>query len=87
MADSYKNSPSQRTNSPASRFVAVTASATPFANGACRGIYVGVTGNITVTDPDGVTSAQFVGIAAGVIHPIQANALTAATATSVVIVY
>lgn len=86
MADSYANSPFQKSTSPGALFLAVTAGATPFVNGPCRGIYIGSAGNITVTDRGGV-STQFVALAVGVIHPIQANALTAASAGSIVIVY
>ena len=86
MADSYKNSPFNRSIAPTGLCVAVSASATAFANGACRGIYAGSSGNITITDLGG-NSVQFVSIATGVIHPIQATAITAATAGSLVIVY
>lgn len=86
MADSFANSPFQRSTSPAGVFVAVTAGATPFVNGKCRGIYVGSSGNITITDLGG-NSVQFIGLATGVIHPIQATAITAATAGSIVIAY
>lgn len=86
MAVDYSNSPLQKSTSPGSTFVAVSASATAFANGPCRGIYVGSAGNITITDRQG-NSVQFVGLATGVIHPIQATAITAATAGSIVIAY
>ncbi len=86
MADSFANSPFDRSIAPTGLLVAVSASATAFANGVCRGIYVGSAGNITVTDRGG-NSVQFVGLATGVIHPIQASAITAATAGSIVIAY
>lgn len=85
MAD-QSNIPFQRSISPGASYVAVTASATVFATGPCRGIYIGSAGNITVTDRVG-NSVQFVALATGVIHPIQATAITAATAGSIVIVY
>ena len=85
MAD-LSNIPFQRSISPGAAYLAVTASATAFASGPCRGIYIGSAGNITVTDRTGV-STQFVALATGVIHPIQASAITAATAGSIVIVY
>jgi len=49
---------------------------------ACRGIYVGVTGNLKVTMPDG-TTPTFLNIAAGVVHPIAATRVwsTGTTAT------
>lgn len=86
MADSFANSPFDRSIGPTGLLVAVTAGATPFVNGTCRGIYVGTAGNITVTDRGG-NSVQFIAIATGVIHPIQATAITAATAGSIVIAY
>lgn len=86
MADSFANSPFDRSIGPTGLCVVVTAGATPFVNGPCRGIYAGSSGNITITDRGG-NSIQFVGIATGVIHPIQAVAITAATAGSLVIVY
>jgi hypothetical protein len=51
-----------------------------------RGLYVGVSGNVTVTHMDG-TSVQYTNIAAGVVHPIAATHVTAATATGIVGVY
>ncbi len=51
-----------------------------------RGLYVGVTGNVTVTLAGG-DSVQFTNIAAGVVHPICASHVTAATATGIVGVY
>ncbi len=86
MADSYVNAPFNRNTSPTGLCVAVSASATAFANGPCRGIYIGSAGNVTITDL-GNNSVQFVALAVGVIHPIQAKAITAATAGSMVIVY
>lgn len=47
-----------------------------------RGIYVGVSGNVTVTHPDG-SSATYVNLAAGIWHPIGATHVTAATATDI----
>lgn len=88
MASSLANSPFQRSTSPSGAFVAVTASATPFAGGPCRGIYIGVTGDVTITDRTGA-AITFVGLQAGVIHPIQASAITALAggAASAVIAY
>jgi hypothetical protein len=86
MATSYANSPFARSNKPGSIYVAVSAGATPFVNGPCRGIYIGSTGNITVTDMAG-NSVQFVAPVVGKILWIQASALTAASAGSLVLIY
>lgn len=46
------------------------------------GIYVGGSGDVTVTMLDG-ESLTFTGLSAGVIHPIRATVVTAATATNI----
>lgn len=53
-----------------------------------RGIYVGVTGDLSVLMVDGST-ATFVGVAAGVIHPIAVVRVneTDTTATNLIAVY
>lgn len=76
----------QRSQSPAGIFVAVTPGSTNFSGGPCRGLYVGVSGSVTITDLNG-NSITFTGLAAGVIHPIQAAAVTAATASGIVAAY
>jgi hypothetical protein len=87
MATDYSNSPKQKSISPGAGFVAVTPADTDLANGACRGIYIGASGNLTIKDVLGNT-VQFVAPATGVIHPIQAIQIKAATtATSVVVAY
>lgn len=48
-----------------------------------RSLYVGVTGNVTVTHPDG-TTVQYLNIAAGVYHPIGGTHVTEATAAGLV---
>lgn len=50
-----------------------------------RGLYVGVTGNVKVDMP-GATAITFVGLAAGIIHPIRATKVykIGTTATSIV---
>lgn len=50
------------------------------------GIYVGVSGNVTCEFADGDT-LEFVGLAAGVIHPIECMEVTAAAATSIIAVF
>ena len=44
-----------------------------------RGFYCGTSGDVTFTMEDG-TSVQFVGLAAGIIHPIRFTGITASTA-------
>jgi len=53
-----------------------------------RGLYVGVTGNVKVDMEDGST-ITWVGLAAGMIHPIRAKRVyaTLTTATSIIGVY
>jgi hypothetical protein len=54
----------------------------------CRAIYVGVTGNVAVADDQG-TSVTFVGLVAGVVHPISTNKIfaTGTTATSIIALF
>lgn len=80
------NTPFQRSTSPAGSFVAVTPSATPFVGGPCRGVYLGGSGSLTILDLSG-NSIAFVGLAAGVIHPIQALSITASSGSDIVIAY
>jgi hypothetical protein len=83
----FLSSKRQASNSPGAVFIAVTPADTNLANGICRGIYVGAAGNLTILDTDGNTVA-FVAPALGVIHPIQAVQIKAATtATSILAVY
>lgn len=65
----------QRSQSSSGQFVAVTASATAFSGGICRGLYLGTAGDVTITDYAN-NSVTFTNLAAGVIHPIQARAVT-----------
>ncbi len=53
-----------------------------------RGLYVGVSGNVKVDMEDG-TTLTFVGLAAGMIHPLRVKRVysTLTTATSIVGVY
>ena len=61
---------------PAQDAATVSASATAIPNGPTRGIYLGTSGDVTVTFVDGST-ATFVGLAAGVIHPLAVTHVTA----------
>lgn len=75
--------------SPARMAVAVTPSDTVnFTQGACRGLYVGVTGDVVVVAPDG-TSVTYKSMASGLVHPIQALRINATntTATNMVALY
>lgn len=75
--------------SPANKGFAVTPSDTVnFVPGTCSGIYVGVAGNVVVVNMDDSTTT-FVGLAAGVVHPIKAKRInsTNTTATSIVALY
>jgi argininosuccinate synthase len=51
-----------------------------------RGLYVGVSGNVTVTLLGG-QSVTFAGLAAGAVHPIACTHVTAATATGIIGLY
>lgn len=75
--------------SPANKGFAVTPSDTVnFAQGICRGIYVGVSGDVVVVHGDD-TTVTYKAMAAGVVHPIMAKRInnTNTTATNVVAVY
>ena len=60
--------------------------------GVCRGIYVGVTGNVSIDDLSGETAGEsvvFVGLPAGSVLPVQTARVnaTGTTATSLVALY
>jgi|HubBroStandDraft_3_1064219.scaffolds.fasta_scaffold31137_2 hypothetical protein len=81
-------------DSPAGAVFAVTPSdSAVLPNGTCRGLYIGVTGNIQVTSPDsGGASGEavvFVGLPAGTILPVQVTQVwnTNTTASSIVALY
>lgn len=63
----------------------ITAGASPLAH-VTRGIYVGTTGDITVTLQNG-DSLELTNIAAGVVHPLACTHVTAATAGGIVGLY
>lgn len=76
---------------PAQGAISITAGAARLTDGdgdplTIRGLYVGGSGDVTVTHPDG-SSVQYVGLAAGIVHPIAATHVTAATATGIVGIY
>lgn len=73
---------------PAEHAFAVTPHDTTSLTHTTRGIYVGVAGNVKVTMIGG-EAVTFVGLAAGVIHPIAAIIIWSAgtTATSIIGVY
>jgi len=80
---------SQVTTSPANSFFAVTPSdSADLTNGECRGLYVGVSGDVAVANELGAT-VVFVGLAAGLVHPIRTKRVraTSTTATSIVAIY
>ena len=73
---------------PARHAVTVTPSDTvDLVDGPCRGVYVGVAGNLKVTTFDG-DEVVFAGVLAGVIYPIRARRIWAAsTATTFLALY
>lgn len=74
---------------PAENAMAITPNDSTDLTHVTRGIYVGVTGNVKVDMFGTGTAITFVGLAAGVIHPIRATRVysTDTTATSIVGVY
>jgi hypothetical protein len=56
--------------------------------GQCRAVYLGVTGNLAITEQDG-TVTLFFNLAAGIIHPIEARQIraTGTTATNMLAGY
>jgi hypothetical protein len=75
---------------PARSAAAVTPSDSVNLTRETRGIYVGVSGDVKVImADDGTTTTTFVGLAAGVVHPLRVKRVyaTLTTATSIVGVY
>ncbi len=74
---------------PARAAAAVTKSDSENLPATCRGIYVGASGDLKVDLAEGGVGIVFVGLAAGVIHPIACKKVysTGTTATSIVAVY
>lgn len=70
---------------PANTAFAITPSDATNLTTRTRGIYVGVSGNVSALMEDG-TTVTFTGMAAGIIHPIRVRRinLTATTATSII---
>lgn len=86
--DNFKNL-NPGLNAPGITFAAVTPNdSTDLPAGASRGLYVGVSGNVKINDVNGA-AVVFVGLAAGIIHPIRAHRVwnTGTDATSIVAVY
>lgn len=73
---------------PAQNAVAVTPHDTNELTVYSRGLYVGVSGNVAVILAGDSSAVTFVGLAAGIIHPIRAKVVlsTGTTATSIVAV-
>lgn len=76
------------TDLPAEWAAAVTPSDSVDLPQICRGLYVGVSGNISLDMPDGAT-VLFSNVAAGIVLPIRAKRVrsTSTTATGIVAVY
>lgn len=83
--------PAAQITAPPVNAAAITPSNTVDLDEYTRGIYVGVTGDLKVDMPgdEGDASVTFVGLAAGVIHPIVASRIyaTGTSATSIVAVW
>lgn len=79
---------SQSLTSPAGGAAAVTPHNTNELAIWSRGLYIGVSGDVAVTTVNG-DEVTFVGLAAGIIHPIRAKVVksTGTTATSILAVY
>ena len=79
----------QQIESSASKAVVVTPSDTVyFAKGATKGLYVGVSGDVSVRMTDDITIV-YKNLASGMIHPISCIRvnLSSTTATSIIAVY
>ena len=88
MTDQFRTLP-RTLESPGATYVAVTKhDSTDFAAGVCRGLYVGVSGDVVAVDADGNT-CTFKSLAAGVVHPIRCKRVnsTSTTATDMVAIY
>lgn len=60
--------------------IAITAGADPLPNGTCRGIYMGVGGDVTGVPAQG-SSVTFVGVPQGTILPVQFKIISACPLT------
>jgi len=87
MADDYLYQ-KERITHPAERAISVTPHDSNELANYSRGIYCGVSGDVKVTTVYGDT-VTFVGLAAGIVHPIRAKIIfsTGTTATNIVAVY
>jgi hypothetical protein len=75
--------------SPAENAVAVTPHNSTDFTYACRALYIGGAGNVSVETVGGQSAVVFVGVAAGTILPIRVSRVnsTSTTATSIVAIY
>jgi hypothetical protein len=69
-------------------FAVVPSDAADLGNGATRGLYVGVTGDVSAVMTGGNT-VTFTGLSAGIVHPISVGRIraTGTTATGILAVY
>ena len=77
-------------NHPAHNYVAITPNdSIPLAGGACRALFIGVGGDVTVYAKGSATAVTFKNTASGAILPIGAATVLATntTATSIVALY
>lgn len=72
-------------DSVAQQCIAITPADSDLAGGAVRAIYVGGSGNVKITDPQG-NAVTFVGAVAGTILPVMAKRIwaTGTTATNLI---
>lgn len=87
MPDTFQNN-ARGLSSPLERFYAVTPNDGADLAFFCRGIILGVAGDVKVTDMDG-NAVVLPSLAAGVVHPIRAKRIwaTGTTATNIVAGY
>ena len=76
-------------DAPASHAVAITPNNSTDLTEATRGVYVGASGNLKVDMLGGETAIIFVGLAAGLIHPLRVTRVyaTGTTATDIIGVF
>jgi len=84
--DTFRNEGDTALVEPATQAVAITPNDEKDLVTATRGIYVGVSGDLTVDLVGGSSEIAFVNLAAGVIHPLRVTRVyaTGTTATSII---